>query len=138
MTTNYKQGYKSICCRIVQPNTICPTLTAAPSAPESVEISELTRNSATLTWKESATDGGSPITTYLIEQKEAWKSTWSYVEKKKAPATSTKLSHLVEGTEYIVRIKAENKVGQSEAAESDKFKPKHMFGKYGYQLGEKL
>lgn len=104
-------------------------LTAAPSPPEGpLEVKDITRNSATLTWKESKDDGGSPITAYLIEQKEAWKSTWSYVEKKKAPATSIKLTHLTEGTEYIVRVKAENKAGQSEPLESEKFKPKHMFG----------
>lgn len=51
------------------------------------------------------------------------------MDKKKAPATSVKVSHLIEGSEYIVRVKAENKVGQSEALESDKFKPTHMYGR---------
>jgi titin len=98
-----------------------------------MEIKELTKNSATLTWKESSEDGGSPITHYLVEQREAWKTTWTYVEKKKAPATSHKFTRLTEGAEYIVRVKAENKIGQSEPLESEKFTPKNLFGKH-YRL----
>lgn len=103
---------------------------APPAAPEGpVEVTDLTKNSATLTWKLSPDDGGAPITHYLVEQREAWKTTWTYVDKKKAPATSHKFTRLTEGTEYVVRIKAENKAGQSEPLESDKFTPKNLFGK---------
>lgn len=93
-----------------------------------MEVKDLTKNSATLTWKESPEDGGSPITHYLVEQREAWKTTWTYVEKKKAPATSHKFARLTEGAEYIVRVKAENKAGQSEPLDSEKFMPRNLFG----------
>jgi len=103
---------------------------APPAAPEApLEVTEITKNSATLTWKESPEDGGSPITHYLLEMKEAWKSTWTYVEKKRAgEPLKHKLSHLTEGSEYVARVMAENKAGQSEVLESEKFTPKNQYG----------
>lgn len=106
-------------------------LVAVPSAPEGpLVVKDITKTSVTLTWKESLEDGGSPITHYLLEMKEAWKSTWTYVEKKRASETSHKLTRLIEGTEYIVRVMAENKVGQSKPLESEKFTPRNLYGKF--------
>ena len=101
-----------------------------PSPPEGpIDVSDIQKTSAVLSWNESAQNGGSPITHYVVEKRESWKSTWGYAERLKAPTTTVKLTHLTEGTEYYVRVKAENKAGLSEPLESDKFVPKSPYGK---------
>ena len=70
----------------------------------------------------------------MVEKRESWKSSWGFGERLKAPATSLKLAHLTEGTEYYARVKAENKAGLSEPLESDKFIPKSPYGELNLKI----
>ena len=100
-----------------------------PAAPEGpLVVSNISKTSASLAWKVSPSDGGSPITGYVVEMRESWKTSFSRVEKVPADQTTFDLSRLKEGQEYFVRVLAENKVGQSKPLEADKsFKPQSPY-----------
>lgn len=55
-----------------------------PGRPEGpLEYSELTDKSVVLSWKQPKTDGGTPITNYVIESRVEGKSQWNVVMKVK-------------------------------------------------------
>ena len=70
-----------------------------------------------LTWKAPADDGGTPITHYLIEKREANRSTWTRLTAR-ALDTTVRVTNLQEGAEYMFRVIAVNKVGDSEPLET--------------------
>lgn len=96
-----------------------PHFTVAPSPPVGPMVaSDVNRRGFRVTWKPSERDGGSPITGYVVEKREAWKSTYLPVEKVPAKVLSCDLTFLIENQDYMVRVMAENIVGQSEPLES--------------------
>jgi titin len=82
-----------------------------------VDIAEIRRDSVLIKWKPSKNDGGSPITNYIIEKREAWKTSWAHVDRVQGKATSAEVIYLQEGTAYNIRVMAENVAGLSEPTE---------------------
>ena len=90
-----------------------------PGRPEGpLEITDITPESCSLSWKPPSDDGGSPITNYIVEKFEPTSGLW------------TKLSSFVRSTHYDVfslepnrkynfRVRAENQYGVSEPIELD-------------------
>lgn len=103
-----------------------------PSAPVGpLEISDINKTNAKLSWKSSEKDGGSPITGYIIEKREGWKSTFTEAGKVKPNVTTFELTGLKDGEEYFVQVKAVNNVGQSKPLDVDaSFKAKSPYSKY--------
>ena len=66
----------------------------------------------TLTWTAPKSDGGAPITNYIIEKKDKFSSRWAMVNISSVQDTSFNVTSLLEGTEYEFRVTAENKAGQ--------------------------
>ena len=82
-------------------------LTAKPVGKDTVELS----------WQPPESDGGSPITGYLIEKREKVYSRWTQVEKTLDDGTTLTLKKLVPGSELMFRVSAVNKMGTSDALE---------------------
>ena len=81
-------------------------------------MSEVHKDHVELKWNAPESDGGSPVTTYLIEKRDSSKNNWfsaGTVDGNKLEATVTKL---FEGSDYFFRVSAENKIGVSEPAET--------------------
>ena len=76
-----------------------------------------TRDSVTLEWKPPKDDGGSPITGYIIEKREAMRMTWSRADKTTDDKTTKTVKGLVTGDEFYFRVAAVNKQGSSEFLE---------------------
>lgn len=96
-------------------------ITDPPSAPEGpLEISNVTLNSADLSWKPPKSDGGLKLTKYLIEIRDTRRSFWNKVEEVKANITSYTVSNLTTDNEYVCRVFAINEEGQSPPLTSDK------------------
>lgn len=72
-----------------------------------------TKDSITLSWKKPITDGGSYITSYILEQSEGEK--WTQIMKGK-DMTHT-ISELKEGKEYLFKVKALNETGEGPPTE---------------------
>ena len=85
----------------------------------------------TISWKPPADDGGSPLTGYIIEMKEANRQYWSVVNKVAASITSYSIQELRQNAEYDFRITAVNKIGHSDPLTSEvATMAKSSFSKY--------
>ncbi|GLH11531.1 Titin, partial [Gryllus bimaculatus] len=93
------------------------TVPAAPGAPEPVDWSQ---NHVDLIWKEPVSDGGSPITGYIIEKKDKYSMMWEKALETETSTPQAVLHGLIEGNEYQFRVIAVNKAGQSEPSDASK------------------
>lgn len=92
-------------------------------------MKDLTEKSVCLSWKPPENDGGTPITSYIIESRPSARSTWSPVGQVKGDALSFTVGDLQEGTEYHFRVIAVNAEGQSPALEAkETVKPEKKIG----------
>ena len=90
-----------------------------PGQPDAPEVSELTADTATLTWNPPTSDGGAEITNYVVEMKAGSSIKWAPV-KKDIKETTFVVSGLKEETTYEFRVAAENKAGVGKASPPSK------------------
>ncbi|UJR23285.1 hypothetical protein I4U23_026301 [Adineta vaga] len=108
-----------------------------PSAPEAPLIDEIFATTCRVQWSPPASDGGTPLTGYIVERHIQGASRWSKVTKQPiSPDTTFVIAEdLVEGSEYEFRVIACNKVAQSEpSAPSRTIIAKNPFDKPGPPL----
>lgn len=86
-----------------------------PSPPRGpIETSGMTSSSFTLMWQASERNGGSKITEYVVEIKEAKKKVWKMAGSTSASETSLLIENLTANRAYEFKITAKNKIGSSE------------------------
>lgn len=88
-----------------------------------MQASDIKEDSVTLTWKPPKSDGGSLVTGYIVEKRDARKTTWSKVASTDSQMLTCKASKLLSGTPYIFHVMAINKEGMSLPLESDEVVP---------------
>jgi titin len=81
--------------------------------------SDIKEDSVTLTWKPPKSDGGLPLTGYVVEKRDVRKTTWSKVADVDANTLSCVATKLLEGTPYLFRVMAVNKEGTSAPLEAE-------------------
>ncbi len=82
-----------------------------PSAPNSLQVDYLTRDSVTLNWSRPSDTGGVPLSGYVIEALEGKSTRWrvvAYVEPHRMYWT---VHGLIQGYEYQFCVRAENPDG---------------------------
>ncbi|NXW28712.1 TITIN protein, partial [Phaetusa simplex] len=81
-----------------------------PGPVSDFKVSDVTKMSCHLSWGPPENDGGSPVTHYILQKREADRKTWGTVtaELKK---TSFQIANLVPGNEYFFRVTAVNEYG---------------------------
>ncbi|NWZ95996.1 TITIN protein, partial [Nesospiza acunhae] len=81
-----------------------------PGPVSDFKVSDVTKMSCHLSWAPPENDGGSPVTHYVLQKREADRKTWATVtaELKK---TSFQIANLVPGNEYYFRVTAVNEYG---------------------------
>lgn len=67
-----------------------------------------------MSWTAPSRDGGSKITGYVVEKREAGTEHWTKALTYTVPDTQVTLNDLNDNTEYEFRIRAQNKAGESE------------------------
>uniref|UniRef100_A0A8C3Y2N7 Titin n=1 Tax=Catharus ustulatus TaxID=91951 RepID=A0A8C3Y2N7_CATUS len=98
-----------------------------PGPPEGpVEITGVTAEKCTLSWKPPLQDGGSDISHYVVEKRETSRLVWTVVDSN-VQTLNCKVTKLLEGNEYVFRIMAVNKYGVGEPLESDPVVAKNPF-----------
>ena len=109
---------------------LCYIRVDVPHAPGKPETSDVDRTEMTVTWTPPDFNGGSEITGYIIEKKEADKTRWVKVNKEPITELTFHVKDLNEGTEYEFRVYAINKAGTSKPSEpSSPTKAKAPYGK---------
>ena len=95
-----------------------PVAARAPDAPDHLNVSPHDENALDLYWEAPASDGGSPITAYKVQWKEAADSwdTPEDVSEETVTETNHTINGLTEGVEYTVRVMATNQVGEGPAS----------------------
>ena len=85
--------------------------TDVPSAPLDIQVDDVTRDSCTVTWSPPASDGGTPVVGYHVEQRLISRLTWVHVGPKTIVGTSLRVLGLLDGQTYQFRVTAETRAG---------------------------
>lgn len=100
-----------------------------PGKPQNLRADEFAGDALTLYWQPPKDDGGSEITNYVVEKKEAKAPTWTKVSSY-VTVPFVRVRNLTLGHDYEFRVIAENQYGQSEPAiTAEPIKARHPFGK---------
>lgn len=91
-------------------------------------VSNITAEKATLSWQPPEDDGGRPVSSYILEKRDASRQTWTTLEEV-TDDSPYQVKGLVEKKQYVFRICAKNEVGASKFAESETITAKNPFGK---------
>jgi len=101
---------------------------ATPLGP--LEVTELSKDSVTLTWLPPASDGGAAVSAYVIERKDKNSSVWTRVARVKSHQTSYTVTNLIDSAQYLFRVFAENMEGLSAPLSLDRLvSPRKPAGK---------
>ena len=90
-----------------------------PSAPRNLQATNIEHDNVTLAWDAPTSTGGSPITGYAIEKRDAARTNWMGTGNIGPDRCEYNASRLFEGNEYFFRVAAENVVGTSDFVELD-------------------
>uniref|UniRef100_A0A673JKN7 Titin n=1 Tax=Sinocyclocheilus rhinocerous TaxID=307959 RepID=A0A673JKN7_9TELE len=82
-----------------------------PDPPQNVIVGNVNKFGATVSWEPPLFNGGSEITSYIIELRDRTSVSWSPVMVTKPHERSAIINDVIENKEYIFRVKAENKAG---------------------------
>ncbi|NDH66189.1 MAG: fibronectin type III domain-containing protein, partial [Microbacteriaceae bacterium] len=94
------------------------TLAVLPKAPTNAKVSNITSSGLTLSWSLPASNGGSPITDYLIEMSSDGGGTWKSVPHAASNNLALVVTGLPAGTKRLFRVSTVTAVGVSEAFSS--------------------
>uniref|UniRef100_A0A3B3QGE6 Titin n=1 Tax=Paramormyrops kingsleyae TaxID=1676925 RepID=A0A3B3QGE6_9TELE len=90
--------------------TLAVKVLDSPGPPSQIKITDVTKDSVTVTWEAPENDGGDPIKNYHVEKREASKKAWVSVTNN-CHTMSYKVEDLQEGAIYYFRIIGENEFG---------------------------
>ncbi|KAJ8416942.1 hypothetical protein AAFF_G00328200 [Aldrovandia affinis] len=89
-----------------------------PSEPTKLKVVDSTKTSITLGWVKPVYDGGSEITSYIVEQKLSGEIEWVVISSKgEVRTTEYVVSYLKPGVYYFFRVSAVNSVGHGQPIE---------------------
>ena len=90
-----------------------------PSPPLNLKVKEIYKDYIVITWEAPKDDGGCDVTGYTIEKKDTRKTSFVNAGSTDGKTYEFKITKLVEGNEYDIRISAENEIGQSDWTKTD-------------------
>ena len=91
-----------------------------PSSPRQVRAVETDSTYITLAWDSPDSDGGSPLTGYVVEKRDMKRADFVFLANVDATARQYRATRLFEGCDYMFRVFAENQAGLSQPGETDK------------------
>ncbi|CAF0725386.1 unnamed protein product [Adineta steineri] len=90
-----------------------------PGKPEDpMKVSDVTKESAVVSWKAPLDNGGSNIERYIVEKQDLGRGTCAPAGEVNGDNTSLRVTKLTTGKEYLVRVRAVNKEGEGEPLET--------------------
>lgn len=101
-----------------------------PGPPASIKLEEVLSDRVKLSWTAPLTDGGSPITNFIVDKRESSRTNWAQVSAKIGrDKTEICVERLIMGHEYLFRVRAENRYGAGDAILTDPVVAKDPFSK---------
>ncbi|CAF4156732.1 unnamed protein product, partial [Adineta steineri] len=98
---------------------IAVTVLDRPGKPEGpMKVSDVLKESAVISWKPPLDNGGSNIERYIVEKQDVERGTWGPAGEVNGDNTSLRVNKLTPGKEYLFRVRAVNKEGESEPLET--------------------
>ena len=92
-----------------------------PGPPRDLEVCDWDKDRVDLKWEKPLSDGGSPITHYIVECKERYSTDWIKCHMTEGPDLSGKVTDIIkEGSTYEFRVRAVNRAGPGEPCEPSK------------------
>jgi len=91
------------------------TLVAQASAPTVLSVPSVTSNKVTLAWSAPLANGGSAVTSYVVEISSDAGSTWTVVPRAPTDLLGITANSLLAGKTYIFRVSAVTSFGTGEA-----------------------
>jgi len=82
-----------------------------PGPPRDLHVTGTVDNSVSLSWSAPRDDGGSEVTQYVVEKREALRMSWQPAATVNARTTSATITGLDQGVMYVFRVSAVNSVG---------------------------
>lgn len=95
--------------------TVC--VLDVPEAPSKPQVAEVKATSVTLKWRPPGSDGGSPVTGYVVQKKERLALRWTPVNTTPVGDTIFTVTGLTQKSEYEFRVVAANKKGFGQPSE---------------------
>uniref|UniRef100_A0A8C5R3F8 Titin n=1 Tax=Leptobrachium leishanense TaxID=445787 RepID=A0A8C5R3F8_9ANUR len=118
--------------------TVAKHMFDPPSPPGKPVAYDITENAATVSWTMPKSDGGSPISGYIVERREI-SGKWVRVNKTPVLDLKYRATGLYEGNTYEFRVFAENIAGQSKPSPvSDPIKASRPISPPGPPINPKL
>lgn len=93
-----------------------------------IQFKKVTADNITIMWSPPADEGGAMVTHYIVEKRETSRVMWSIVSEKLVDCI-VNVPRLIQGNEYIFRIRGVNKYGVGDALESEPVIARNAFGK---------
>uniref|UniRef100_A0A8C3XEU6 Titin n=1 Tax=Cyanoderma ruficeps TaxID=181631 RepID=A0A8C3XEU6_9PASS len=87
-----------------------------PGPVRNLKVTDISSDRCTVTWDPPEDDGGCEIQNYILEKCESKRMVWSTYSSS-VLTNYAKVTRLIEGNEYIFRVRAENKMGTAELKE---------------------
>lgn len=100
-----------------------------PGPPDGeIQFKKVTADNITIMWSPPADEGGAMVTHYIVEKRETSRIMWSIVSEKLVDCI-VNVPRLIQGNEYIFRVRGVNKYGIGDPLESEPVIAKNAFGK---------
>ena len=94
-------------------------------------MTDVTHESCVVSWSAPDSDGGTPLTGYVLERRAGLTGRWLRITRAPLPDPTCPVGELVEGNSYEFRAVAINKVGESEPGPSSQpITAKDPWGEY--------
>ena len=91
---------------------IKPCFVDVPGPPEGpFAVTNMTESSFTLRWSTPTSDGGQPITEYIVEKRQVDKKAWQRVGTTEGSATVIDVTKIKKNSSHHFRVCAVNSVG---------------------------
>lgn len=105
--------YEVVCVCLAQWLSSLTFFIAVPEAPSAVDVSDILSSSANISWSPPQSDGGTPVIGYFVERSTSSSDRWVRQNREPISELIYHQDNLMEGTEYLYRVVAVNKRGES-------------------------
>ena len=83
-----------------------------------MKVSDVTKETCVVSWKPPLDNGGCAVERYIVEKQDLGRGGWAPAGETTGDNTSLRLTKLTPGKEYLFRVRAVNKEGESDPLET--------------------